>query len=69
MTPDQKFAAAADMLVGARSEGNKNADLTSDSLINSFEGDIDQGCEPIATMTITDAAISIYLIGRDQYSA
>jgi hypothetical protein len=55
------------MLVGARSTDNNDANLPPDSLINSFETDIDQGCEPIATMTISDAAESIYLISRDQY--
>lgn len=68
MSSAQKFAAAADMLVGARSTDDKNAGLPSDSLINSFEGDIDQGCEPIATMTIGDAATGLYMIGRSQYS-
>jgi hypothetical protein len=68
MTEAQKFTAAADMQVGAQSTDAKNADLPEDDLINSFAGDITQGCEPIATMTITDAAISIYLIGRNQYS-
>jgi hypothetical protein len=33
-----------------------------------IEGDIDQGCEPIATMTISDAATGLYMIGRSQYS-
>jgi hypothetical protein len=55
------------MLVGTQSTDDKNADLPADEQINSFAGDISQGCEPIATMTITDAAISIYQIGRDQY--
>jgi len=68
MTSDQKFAAAADMLVGARSTDDKNAGLPSDSLIRSFEGDIGQGCEPIASMTITDAATGVYMLGRAQYS-
>jgi len=68
MTSAQKFVAAADMLVGARSHDDENAGLPSDSLIRSFENDIGQGCEPIATMTISDAAVSIYLIGRDQYA-
>ena len=67
MTEAQKFTAAADMLVGAQSTDNKNADLPDDDLINAFAGDLTQGCEPIATMAITDAAISIYLIGRDKY--
>jgi hypothetical protein len=67
MTQEQKFTAAADMLAGAQSTDDNNAGLPEDDLIDSFAGDITQGCEAVATMKITDAAISIYQIGRDQY--
>ena len=40
MTEAQRFTAAADMLVGAQSTDDKNADLPADEQINSFAGDI-----------------------------
>lgn len=66
MTSEQRFTAAADILVGAQSTDDAGADLPSDDLINSFAADISEGCGPVATMAITDTSISIYGIGRDQ---
>ena len=67
MTSAQQFAAAADMLVGAQSTDDKSATLPSDSLIESFAGDVSEGCQPMASMKITDAAIGVYTFGRQQY--
>lgn len=65
MTYDQRRVAAADMLVGARKVDGGDS-LPSDGLILSFAGDITEGCA-ISTMSITDAAVGVYLIGKDQY--
>src|SRR5664279_1855421 len=56
MDAHQTFVAAADMLVNARGTQSKTADLPSDDVINSFKREIDTACEPIGSMTITDAA-------------
>jgi hypothetical protein len=66
MSSHERRVAAADMLVSARKvDGGES--LPSDRLIASFENDISEGCEPIATMTISEIAAAIYLIGKAQY--
>lgn len=67
MTANERFVAAADMLVGAQKTERPDVDLPDDKLITRFEGDISEGCEPIATMKITDEATFIYLSAPDQY--
>lgn len=60
MTSQQRFAAAADMLTGARNKGDGGRGLPPDSLISEFEAGVTNVCvEP--TMTITDAAVGLYL--------
>jgi len=67
MTAQQRFAAAADMLTGARNRGDGGQGVPDDSLIRRFEVDVSEGCGPVATMTVAEAGASIYLIGQEQY--
>ena len=70
MTDQQKFAAAADMLTGARNKGDGGSGLPPDSLIQRFAADVGEGCSVAATadgLSVADAAVSVYLIGRDTY--
>lgn len=62
MTEPQRWAASADMLVNGRGVWKIDT-MPSDSLVDKFENDISQGCQPIDTLTIADAATSLLLIG------
>lgn len=62
MSEHERWAATADMLVGARSVW-KIDNMPSDSLIDTFEADISLGCEPIASVTIADTGTTLALIG------
>jgi len=66
MTAHQRWAAAADMLAGARNKGDGGTGLPSDQLVTEFVGGIDTACvEP--TMTITDMAVGLYLSDRARF--
>lgn len=66
MTDAQQFAAAADMLAGARNKGDGGTGLPEDSLITEFQAGITNVCvEP--TMTLTDAGAGLYLTERDRF--
>lgn len=66
MTSAQRFAAAADMLVGARSvDGGKG--LPPDSLINQFAGDIAEACEAGDVLPLNVVAVGTYVIGKQTY--
>jgi hypothetical protein len=66
MDAQQRFAAAADMLTGARNKGDGGAGLPSDDLIRQFEADVSEGCSANAG-TVADTGASIYMIGRETY--
>ncbi|MBO1756515.1 hypothetical protein [Allobranchiibius sp. CTAmp26] len=66
MDPHQRFVAAADMLGGAR-QADGGTGLPGDSLVNSFKSGLDQACEPIGTMTLTDAGAALYLTDRSSF--
>lgn len=59
MTSQQRFAAAADMLLGVRTKDG-DARLPADSMVNEFVGGMTTACV-IPTMSITDAAIALYI--------
>ena len=69
MTPEQLFAGAADMLAGARNNGDGGSGLPTDVLIRSFRDDITTGCSTsvAADVSVAETAAGIYLIGRDTY--
>lgn len=70
MTDRQRFAAAADMLTGARNKGDGGSGLPPDSLIVRFQTDVSQGCSVPATadqLSVADAGAAVYLLGRDSY--
>jgi hypothetical protein len=68
MTPDQRHAAAADILTAARNKIDSGTGLPPGSLVTSFENDISQGCTAIPTETVTDVGFGIYhLTGHDTY--
>lgn len=66
MTKAQEFAAAADMLAGARNKGDGGTGLPSDALINEFSGGITTACV-VPTATLTDIAVALYLTERERF--
>jgi hypothetical protein len=66
MSARQRFAAAADMLAGARNKGDGGTGLPPDSLIRSFEGDISEACV-FMEMAIDEIGAGLYVTGRTQY--
>lgn len=66
MSSQQQFAAAADMLTGARNKGDGGSGLPPDALISDFQAGVTNVCV-IPTMTLTDAAVGLYLTDRDRY--
>lgn len=67
MTPQQRFAAAADMLAGARDTGDGGTGVPPDSLIDQFKAAVDGACEAQPTMALTEAAVGVYLNDRATY--
>lgn len=70
MKSQQRFAAAADMLAGARNKGDGGSGLPPDSLIERFQADVAQGCSVAATMdqiSVAEAGATVYSFGRDTY--
>lgn len=71
MSEHQRWVAAADMLVNGRKTWGIDS-MPADSLVDTFEDDLDQGCEPnmVSSDSITDIATGLLLIGgRDQYGS
>jgi hypothetical protein len=63
MTQQQRFAAAADILSGARDKVDGGSGVAPDDLISDFQSEIDDACEPgapTATLTLTDVTLFIY---------
>lgn len=65
LTASQRWAAAADMLTGARSRDGAK-EMPSDELVTTFMGGIDTACV-VETMTITDVAVGLYLTERARF--
>jgi hypothetical protein len=66
MAPAQRFAAAADMLTGARNKGDGGTRLPPDSLISTFQSGVTNACA-IDTMSITDVGAGLYLTERQRF--
>jgi len=69
MTEHQRWVAAADMLVNGRKTWDIDA-MPADSLVDTFEGDITQGCDPsdATDHSIVDTATALLLMGgKAQY--
>ena len=67
MSSAQQWAAAADMLTGARNKGDGGVGLPPDVLITQFAHDVTVGCSAVGTVTVAETGASIYLIGRAKY--
>lgn len=61
MSEQQRWALAADMLVGARKVDGLTA-LPADATVDRFEQDMATACEPIATAKTTEIGASVYLV-------
>lgn len=64
MTTQQRWAAAADMLAGARNKMDGGSGLPSDDLVTRFAADIAEGCSGGPVAKLTEAAITIYQLDR-----
>ena len=67
MTEQQRWAAAADMLLGARSKDG-DADLPPDDLVTAFGSGIANVCEVESSVSITDVAVELYLAERSRFA-
>ena len=67
MTDAQQFAAAADMLTGARNSGDGGSGLPDDSLIKQFQGGVTTACV-IPTAIITGIGADLYVTERGTFS-
>lgn len=68
MTAQQMRVAAADMLVSLR-KVDGGTSLPPRALMTRFQGDIGDGCAAgVGELTIADAAVSIYIIGKSTYA-
>lgn len=66
MSSQQRFAAAADMLTGARNKGDGGSGLPADDLIRQFESGLDNACV-IPTATLAETAAALYLTDRERF--
>lgn len=60
MSPQQRFAGAADMLTSARNKGDEAEGLPPDALISEFEDGITNVCV-VPTMSLAEVAVGLYL--------
>lgn len=71
MTAQQRFAASADILSAARDKIDGGSGVAPDSLIRSFEGEIDDACakpQPAPNETLTDVTLFIYQADHATYA-
>jgi hypothetical protein len=66
MTKAQKRADAADMLTGARNEGDGGNGLPPDSLIDEFQDGVTTACV-VPSMSLTDVGAGLYLTERARF--
>jgi hypothetical protein len=64
IAPQQRSAAAADMLTGARNKGDGGKGLPPDRLIDQFETGLETVCTADATMSLADVGAGLYLTDR-----
>ena len=66
MSPQQRFAGAADMLTGARNKGDGGTGVPGDDLVNEFKREVDNACtDPTASLATVGA--EVYLAGRSMF--
>lgn len=66
MSDAQKFAGAADMLTGARNNGDGGSGLPADSLIEEFQGGVTTACV-IPTANVAEIGAGVYLTERETF--
>ncbi|MCS5496296.1 hypothetical protein NY547_03465 [Cnuibacter physcomitrellae] len=66
MTAAQQFAAAADMLTGARNKGDGGEGLPPDSMISDFQSGVTTACV-VPSMSLAEVGAGLYLTERDRY--
>ncbi|MBC9226904.1 MULTISPECIES: hypothetical protein [Aeromicrobium] len=67
MTDAQQFAAAADMLTGARNNGDGGTGLPADSLIEQFQAGMTTACV-VPTVNLAEMSAMLYLTERQTFS-
>lgn len=67
MNAHQRFVAAADMLSGARDNGDGGHGVAPDKLIRKFIADVDDACGVTTSSKLADIAAGIYLTERAKY--
>ncbi len=66
MTADQRWAAAADMLTGARNKGDGGQGLPPDSMVDEFMGGVTRACV-IPEMSLAEVGAGLYLTERARF--
>lgn len=66
MSDGQRFAAAADMLAGARNNGDGGSGLPNDSLIGQFQGGVTTACV-VPSANIAEIGAGLYLTERETF--
>ena len=66
MTDQQQFAAAADMLSGARDKGDGGTGVAPDALIENFQGGVTRSCV-MPTASLAEVGAGLYLTERDTF--
>lgn len=66
MTDAQQWAAAADMLTGARNKGDGGTGLPPDSLITEFQSGVTTACV-VPTMSLSDVGAGLYLTDHARF--
>lgn len=66
MTDAQQWAAAADMLTGARNKGDGGQGVPPDSLVNEFQDGITTACA-VPSLSLAETGASLYLTERARF--
>lgn len=66
MTEKQRWATAADMLSGAQSKDDPNADMPGDDLIDTFEAGLANACV-IDSANMAEMGATLYLTERSRF--
>jgi hypothetical protein len=70
MTDKQQWAAAADMLTGARNKGDGGTSVPGDDLVTEFQGGVTNVCEePVAAAeSVAEVGAGLYSTERDTFA-
>ena len=66
MTSQQQFAAAADMLTGARNKGDGGTGLPADAMISDFQLGLTTVCV-VPSLSLAEVGAGLYLSERDRF--